>query len=299
MYRKFYGLKERPFNTGEVRINIAEGPPSGPPLFLLHGIPSRWQEFLPILPHLMLSYHVHALDFRGHGKSGHVHGKYHWKYYSRDVISVLEHHIGKPTTLFGMSAGGLIALDVAAKVPDRVKAIVIGDSPIDMEWLLGWMLSDGFKIIFSAFRNLASSDRSIHEIANEIANIQIPVPGQKTLVRYSDQPGVDSVSLWQVATTLKDLDPGVLEYHAEGRAEEYLKDYNLDRVLEPIACPVLLIQGNPALNGMMTDRSVDHALSKLKQGYHVLIEGAGHDLGLDRWDIGPLLTTLSAFLDTI
>jgi pimeloyl-ACP methyl ester carboxylesterase len=292
-------LREKTFDTGDIQINIAEGPPCGPPLVLLHGIPGRWQEFIPILPHLTLSHHVYALDLRGHGKSGRAPDKYHWKYYSRDLISVLEQYIGEPSILFGMSAGGLIALDIAAIVPDKVKAIVVGDSPIDIEWLRDWMLSEGFRTIFSAFRALASSDLSINEIAKEISEIQIPVPGQEANVSYGDQPGIDTVSLWQLATTLKDLDPGVLKYHAEGRAEEYLEDFHLDRVLEQITCPVLLLQGNPSLDGMMTDRSVKNAMTRLEKGCHIFFEHYGHDLGLDSWKIEALLKTVSTFLGTI
>lgn len=58
-------LKESSFNTGTVDINYAEGSPSGPPLVLLHGLPGRWQEFLPIIPNLSLFWHTYALDFRG------------------------------------------------------------------------------------------------------------------------------------------------------------------------------------------------------------------------------------------
>ncbi|MFZ2096073.1 MAG: hypothetical protein WAV05_05480 [Anaerolineales bacterium] len=43
-------FKESSFYTGTVEINYAEGSQSGPPLVLLPGLPSRWQEFLPILP---------------------------------------------------------------------------------------------------------------------------------------------------------------------------------------------------------------------------------------------------------
>ena len=67
-------LKEQPFDTGRVTINYAEGPASGPPLVLLHGIISRWQYFLPIIPNLSIRWHIYALDFRGHGKSGRVPG---------------------------------------------------------------------------------------------------------------------------------------------------------------------------------------------------------------------------------
>ena len=78
----------------------------------------------------------------------------------------------------------------------------------------------------------------------------------------------------------------------------YVSTY-IDRVFERIDRPVLLLQGNSSLDGMMTDRSVDNVMTKLDKGYHVLFEQAGHDLGLDSWEIGPLLKTVSAFLDTL
>jgi len=68
-------FKERTFDTGEVILNYAEGPASGPPLVLLHGFTGRWQGFLPLLPALSLRWHVYAPDYRGHGKSGRVAGK--------------------------------------------------------------------------------------------------------------------------------------------------------------------------------------------------------------------------------
>jgi pimeloyl-ACP methyl ester carboxylesterase len=55
-----------------------------------------------------------------------------------------------------MSAGGLVALDGAAKAPEQVSGIVLCDSPIDIEWLRGWMMSPGFQALFSAFRSLAA-----------------------------------------------------------------------------------------------------------------------------------------------
>ncbi|MGB9203882.1 MAG: alpha/beta hydrolase, partial [Terriglobales bacterium] len=66
------GLVERTFDTGEVRLNYAEGPAHGPPLVLLHGLGRRWQVFLPVIPALSLRWHIFAPDLRGHGKSSHV-----------------------------------------------------------------------------------------------------------------------------------------------------------------------------------------------------------------------------------
>ena len=292
-------LKERSFNTGTTEINFAEGPHSGPPLVLLHGLPGRWQEFLPIMPTLSLQWHIYALDFRGQGKSGRVPGQYLSKYYAADVEKFLQQQLDEPAILFGESAGGMVALSVAAQRPELVRAIVVGDSPIDMDVLVGWMTSEGFQHYFSALRELSGLDHSIVELTRQIADIPIQIPGQDTRIRYGDSPGVDAIQIQQLAITLSHMDPGVLEYHAEGRAREFLEGFDLDKVLGRITSPVLLLQGNPSLGGMMTNEAVKHVPSILPNAMHVLIETAGHDLGLDTWEVSPLLRAVTSFLGSL
>ena len=292
-------LKERSFNTGTTEINFAEGPHSGPPLVLLHGLPGRWQEFLPIMPTLSLQWHTYALDFRGQGKSGRVPGQYLSKYYAADVEKFLQQQLDEPAILFGESAGGMVALGVAAQRPELVRAIVVGESPIDMDVLVGWMTSEGFQHYFSALRELSGLDHSIVELTRQIADIPIQIPGQDTRIRYGDSPGVDAIQIQQLAITLSHMDPGVLEYHAEGRAREFLEGFDLDKVLERITSPVLLLQGNPSLGGMMTNEAVKHVQSILPNVMHVLIETAGHDLGLDTWEVSPLLRAVTSFLGSL
>jgi hypothetical protein len=50
---------------------------------------------------------------------------------------------------------------------------------------------------------------------------------------------------------------------------------------------------------MMTDESVDFAMAVLPNATHVLIEETGHDLGLDTWEINPLLKVIVGFLETL
>jgi pimeloyl-ACP methyl ester carboxylesterase len=108
-------LKERNLTIGTVDINFAEGPKSGTPLVLLHGIPGRWQEFMPIMPTLLLQWHVYALDFRGQGKSGRAPGQYQSGYYVADVAEFLRRQFAEPVILYGQSAGGMVALNTAAQ----------------------------------------------------------------------------------------------------------------------------------------------------------------------------------------
>ena len=291
-------LIEKSFNTGTVTLNYAEGPQSGPPLVLLHGLPGRWQEFLPIMPTMSLLWHTYALDYRGQGKSGRVPGQYLAKDYVADVQEFLEQQLDEPAILFGVSAGGALAIWVAAQQPGLVRAIVVGDFPLDMEWLIKWMTSEEFQYYFSALRELAGSDHSIAELTRRIADIPVQVAGQDTRIRYGDTPGVDAIEIQQLAITLSHMDPGVLEYHAQGRAREFLEGFDLDKLLERTTCPVLLLQANPSLGGMLTDEAIKHIQSILPNVMHIFIETAGHALGLDTWEVSPLLRAVTSFLES-
>ncbi|MHA1279101.1 MAG: alpha/beta fold hydrolase [Candidatus Helarchaeota archaeon] len=100
------------------------------PLLLLHGLPGHWQEFMPILPALILHWHVYALDLRGQGKSGHTLNQYKSKFYIEDIIGYIQHLFEEPVILYGQSAGGLEALAVSAEIPESVSGVILGDSPI-------------------------------------------------------------------------------------------------------------------------------------------------------------------------
>ncbi len=290
-------LKEQIFNTGVVSINYAEGPPSGPPLLLLHGFTSRWQNLLPIMSALSMRWHIYAPDFRGHGRSGRIPGHYGREDYLADIMAFTQRKLTEPAIVFGHSMGGLYAAWLAAQVPEKVRAVIIGDAPLSIESIVA-LESDPARMSFwAAVRELARSGHSVRELVPLLA--EIPVPGLDPPVRYGDLPEVDAAGLRQWAKTLGQLDPGVLEFHAEGRIREMLEDLDMDHWLRLISCPLLLLQGNPSLGGLMTDRDVEHALSVFPEAYHVRIEDAGHDLGLSIWQVGPLLTALTDFLESL
>jgi pimeloyl-ACP methyl ester carboxylesterase len=291
-------IKECSFDTGEVIINFAEGPDAGPSLILLHGLPSRWQEFLPILPALCLRWHVYALDLRGQGKSGRVPGGYQAKHYVDDVISFLNNQIDEPAVIFGLSAGGAVAFWAAAKCPERVRAVIAGDPPNDVNMLILWMTSEGFTNWFTAERQLAGLNLTMNELVKRISAIPVQIPGQTAPIPYGDRPDIDVTDVCQTAIMLKHLDPGVLEYHAEGRATEFLEEFDLDLILRSIKCPVLLLQADPALGAMVSDENVAHIQSILPNIIHVLIK-KDHGLGLDTWEVAPLLRAVTCFLDSV
>jgi pimeloyl-ACP methyl ester carboxylesterase len=293
-------LKEKTINLGEVGINYAEGPKSGPPVVLIHGLPGHWQEFLPIMPTLILKWHVYAIDLRGQGKSGRVSEPYLAKYYVEDTVKFIQKQFDEPVILWGQSAGGVGALNVASQIPTMVKGVILGDSPIDRDVLISWMTSDGFMKHFSELREIARrKDQSIRQIAERIADIPVQVPGQDEVIRYGDSPGMDVIRIQQLANVLADMDPGVLEYHATGRAVDFLEGLDIDSCLGKINCPLLLMQANLALGGMMTNEGVKKVKSMYPNTEHASFVSVGHDLGLETWNVAALLRVIANFLSML
>jgi pimeloyl-ACP methyl ester carboxylesterase len=292
-------LNEKKIAFDSVMLNYAEGPDAGPPLVLLHGFPGRWQEFLPIIPALSLQYQIFALDYRGQGKSERTPGEYQSKYFGADVENFLHQLFDEPATIFGLSGSGLVALNVAANIPEAVQGVIVGDSPIDIKWLVGWMKSEPFQHLFSNFRELAGLNLSIQEMTKACAEIQVQVPGKDVPINYGETPGMDIVKIQQLALTLSYMDSGILEYHAEGRPEEFLEGFDFDEVLHNISCPVLILQGNNELGAMTTLDSVKHVQSIVPNTTHVHLKEVGHNLGLDTWQSAPLLRAVNSFLETL
>src|SRR6266567_3906585 len=117
-------LRERAFAASEVVLNYAEGPSTGPPFVLLHGGSGRWQYGLAFLELLASAWHVFALDFRGHGKSGRAQSGYRLADYVRDTAEFLGDVIGEPATVYGHSLGGEAAVSLAAAHPQLFRALI-------------------------------------------------------------------------------------------------------------------------------------------------------------------------------
>ncbi len=290
-------LEEKKHDTGEAVLNYAEGPDSGPPLVLLHGLTDRWQYFLPIIPALSLRWHLYALDFRGHGGSSRS-PPYRYCDHISDAISFLENVVSEEAVLFGASMGGGVSLMVGGKRPDLVRAIVFGDASINVENVQKVM--NDYHSYWVGWRELAGFEGPMEELVRAVAEMPVSVPGQGKS-RYGE--GLDITSIVNKANYLRHLDPAVLDDWANG-AEDPSAYENVTRghdqgLLRNIECPVLFLQANPALGGIMPDEEVERALKLVPHAYHVYFEEYGHNLGLYSWNTGPLLQAVSTFLESL
>src|SRR3954452_5800936 len=124
-------LTERTFDTGEVAINYVESSGTGPLLIMLHGMSASWQVFETTIPFLALRWRVVAADLRGHGRSGRGAGRYVLMDYVRDIAALHRHLSDEPAVVVGTSLGPRVAIGLAARDPEAVRAVVLEDPPLD------------------------------------------------------------------------------------------------------------------------------------------------------------------------
>ncbi len=98
---------------------------SGTPLILLHTIRTQLDYFQEVIPLLAKHYTVYAVDLPGHGYSSvDTKANYDEPYFRSAVIAFIEKLDLREVTLVGESIGAVLALTVASKLPERIKAVV-------------------------------------------------------------------------------------------------------------------------------------------------------------------------------
>jgi pimeloyl-ACP methyl ester carboxylesterase len=252
-------LTERTFDSGTVSINYVEGPPSGRPLVILHGISGTWKGFLPVLPQLCARWHVYGLDHRGHGQSGNVANGYRLEDYVSDAVAFIERQAEEPVYLLGHSLGGLASIGVAAAIPHMVKAVVVEDPPV-YGFSGDRLRSRPYYRLFVGWRDIAATDGSIDDMMVQLADLE---------------PELTEVDRRFKARGLQQLDPEVLTMYIEGTGTA---TYDIDALLQSITCPTLFIRGEPSLGGAIEDVDVERVLSLLPHALFVEVADVGHGI---------------------
>jgi len=126
------------------------------------------------------------------------------------------------------------------------------------------------------------------------------LPARTLLPRLAElRPDLDPPARLAVAESLHLLDPRALDCHAEGRFNDLIGGFDGDALLGRITVPTLLLQADPLCGGLIPDTYMQHALALLANGHGVRLDGIGHGLGLDTWQVTTLLRALLPFLESL
>ena len=285
-------LVERRFDTGEVVLNYAEGPNNGPPLWLLHGVLSKWQFYHPIIPYLQSRWHIHATDLRGHGKSEHTPQQYGLEYYYNDLQQFIDNKITEPVTLVGHSLGGVMTCMLASKNSDKVKAAILLDPPL----FFSDRKSKGPLELWKTFHKIGSFKGTLKEKIRYTQNLDVSFTGSP--MKFVDAFGESAVLDW----SMNNFDPGILDLMIKARELQEFSVidgwYDPEKVIRSIDCPVLLIQAGKGLLSLSeSDRA--EAQGWFKDLIQVRLMGHDHPLGISQWNTSDVMRPISVFLESL
>ena len=127
---------------GELEVRylewLPEGEQSSTPVVALHGLASSANWYERLAARLSGQYRVVAPDQRGHGQTTQAGTGYDWQTLASDAIGFMDYLGLERAAVLGHSWGGNVAINVAAKFPERVSKLVM----IDGGFLDGHLLPD-------------------------------------------------------------------------------------------------------------------------------------------------------------
>lgn len=274
----------------KLKLNHMVGPANGPPLLLLHGVLRRWQTFHPLLPHLVARYQLHGLDLPGHGASDRWSGHYRVSEYVQLASAFVREELPEPLLIYGHSLGAMVAAGIASELGEHVRAIVLEDPPLDT---MGPQIrQSSLHGYFSSIQRWAGSRLPRDQVARELAELMIVDPVTGIHQRFGDQR--DAAQLRFMASCLAQLDPRVLDPIAEAR---WLEGFDWRKVFAELDCPVLLLQADTTVAGMLTDDDANDAARLARYLTLVKLRGCGHGMHWARTQEVVNLTV--AFLESL
>ena len=134
-----------------------------PNLLFLHGNLSSASNWTRTLQALAGDYNLYALDLRGFGQSSYHHKISHLSDFAQDVKRFIQTMNLNDLTIIGWSAGGGVALEVAALLPDTIKQVILVAS-------IGLR---GFEDIIDVFPNVLPLFNPFGQASSEFAHQSI------------------------------------------------------------------------------------------------------------------------------
>ena len=250
--------------------------PARTPIVALHGLASSANWYERVAARLSAQYRVVAPDQRGHGQTTQAPSGYDWQTLASDVVRFMDVLGLERVAVLGHSWGGNVAINVAAKFPERVAKLVM----IDGGFLDGHLLPDAN---WEMFRSRFSPRN---------------VTGDRT--EFLDRLREQLADCW--GDDLERIVQTMVYADEEGQIQDILRPSNHAQVLEAmwgdppsvtlpqISCPTLIVPAGPRLDraGSEFNRTkqvmVDAAAQAVRSNRVHWIPETVHDIGYHKPD---------------
>jgi len=246
-------MREKQFRNGNLSFSYTMSETDGPPLVLLHGLTFGRRAYLSLIEALPRDLKVFAPDFRGHGQSARMTPPYLFADLVDDTNAFLHQCVRQPAYFFGHSLGGGVGLAVSASAPESVRGLIVSDNSLTRESHLNLVVRPSIRRLFEGLRKIALPKPGPKEAAEALANLLLPVPGVPNEIRLGDFPGNSPGFLKMWAECLTACDPEIVSLLFN---QENIAAFNPEQYLRKLRCPLLLLQANPDLGGLLSDADV-------------------------------------------
>lgn len=123
-------LTRRYADTAAGQIHVVTAGAGDPPVVLLHQTPRSWNEFAEVIPVLARDRRVVAVDLPGMGGSAAATGGDSIEGMADGVVGALDALGVDPFDLVGHHTGGVVAVEVAARLGPRVRRLVLSSTAL-------------------------------------------------------------------------------------------------------------------------------------------------------------------------
>lgn len=225
---EIYGFEVRAFDERATRLRYLVGG-DGPPLLLVHGFAGAASNFAVLAPLLARRHRVLVPDLPGHGGSAPLRAAPNLAVYADRVAAVAAREGVESAAVLGHSMGGVVALRLAVRRPELVRAVVLASAA-------GISTSSRVAEVFLSTVSLLKPGRRIAAFGDRIARS----PRLRALA-FDGLSTSDGAALTEEATL--GFLSGSRRYTDIASAGRALarEDVRLD--LERVSCPALVLWG--------------------------------------------------------
>jgi 3-oxoadipate enol-lactonase/4-carboxymuconolactone decarboxylase len=110
-----------------------DGSDQKPAILLLNSIGTTMELWNSVVPLLLAEFCVIRMDARGHGASDAPEGDYTVEMLAADAIAVLDAAAIAHTAVCGISLGGMVAMELALRIPERISALIVACTSAAMD----------------------------------------------------------------------------------------------------------------------------------------------------------------------
>jgi pimeloyl-ACP methyl ester carboxylesterase len=176
-------------------LRVFIGEDNGPDVLLIHGCPGMVEDWDSLISKLYWGFHVVAYDRPGYGASEGKDIPYTMGYNADTALELMEMLGMKDAVVVGHSYGAGVALNMAVREPQRVKAFVlagsfpydVGEIPDECQKIVWPVIGNGMALFYGAYQG----KDFVRATLTELFKPETPPPGFiKTRIRPWSKPRI-------------------------------------------------------------------------------------------------------------